>query len=167
MVETNFTLARILQPVKKLIHFCLFSAFLVFAILGLIDLLSGQTTFLVSRVSRPVSLPSFTICLHGHNHNLDKNLLSQGTLTKEKFPFALQTRALLQSKEDARWVVADLLDADDLKSQLNSTIDESWERHCKIYPPRTNLDSCTPCLSFRNPSLIGGDFASAMVNECF
>ena len=166
MVETNCTLARIFQPIKKLIHFCLFSAFLVLAILGLIDLLSGQTTFLVSRVSRPVSLPSFTICLHGDNHNLDKNLLSQGTMTKENFPLAIQTSAILQSKEDARYTIVNLLDADDLKSQfLNSKIDESWERHCKIYPPRTNLDSCTPCLSFRNPSLNDGDFASATVSN--
>ena len=159
----NCSMIQTFHQLKKLVHLVLFVAFLALAISGLIDLLSDQTTFLVSRTTRPVTLPSFTICPHGQNQSiLDKSLLSHSMLTKDKLPFPADIQAMLQPKEDGQWKYLNLLNADDLKNQFGTTIDETWDRQCKIYPPSTNLDSCTPCLTFRNPSLIG-DFAAAMV----
>ena len=167
VANCNCSLVQTFQYFKRLIHFSLFSAFLVLATMGLKDLLSEETTFLVSRTMRPVTLPSFTVCPYGWNQTfLDKSLLSQSILTKGKWPFLadVKVKAALQSKEDGQWKFINLLNADDLKNQLNTTIDETWKHHCKIYPPSTNLDSCMPCLTFRNP-FISGDFAAALVNN--
>ena len=164
MVETNCSCVQTFHLIKKLIHFCLFSAFLVLATFGLKDVLSGETTFVVSKIARPVTLPSFTICPFGHNQTfLDKSLLSQGVLTKKRLPFALNVSLWLQTEEDGKFTGFDLLNANVLHEQLNTTIDESWERYCKIYPPTTNLDSCVPCLTFRNPS-IAGEFTNGLVS---
>ena len=150
--------------IKKLIHFCLFLAFLILTIKGLKDLLSGQTTFLVSRIPNNVTLPSFTICPHGAKETfLDKKLLSQKLLKKGKMPFPIEVLAFMQSQKDADYTTFSLLNEELLKTNLNATFEEIWDFHCKIYPPSTNLDSCTPCLTFKNPTF-DGQFQLGMVN---
>ena len=153
----NCSLANIFNLIKKLIHFCLFLAFLILTILGLINLLSEETTFLVStRIPNNVTLPSFTICPHAINETfLDKKLLAMIVLSKEKLPFPIDVSALMQSQKDGGYTTFNLLSNEILKEHFNATFEEIWDFHCKIYPPSTNLDSCTPCLTFKSPAFEG------------
>ena len=153
----NCSLANIFNLIKKLIHFCLFLAFLILTILGLINLLSEETTFLVStRIPSNVTLPSFTICPHASNETfLDKKALAKNLLSKRKLPFPIDVSAFMQSRMDGQYNNFDLMSGEVLKNNFNASFNEIWDFHCKIYPPSTNLDSCTPCLTFRNPTFEG------------
>ena len=160
----NCRMVNTFNVIKKLIHFCLFLAFLILTIKGLKDLLSGQTTFLVSRIPNNVTLPSFTICPHGWKETfLDKKLLSQNLLKKGKLPFPIDVSAVAQSQITGTYTTFNFLNEEALNNYFNATFEEIWEFHCKIYPPSTNLDSCTPCLTFKNPTL-NGQFELGMVN---
>ena len=162
--SNNCTMTNTFYLTKKLIHFCLFLAFLILTIKGLNDLLSGQTTFLFTKIPNNVTLPSFTICPHASNETfLDKKLLSQNLLKKGKLPFPFDVSAFMQSQKDAKYTTFSLLNEEALKNNLSSTFEEIWEFHCKIYPPSTNFDSCTPCLTFKNPTL-KGEFELGQVN---
>ena len=162
--SNNCTMTNTFYLTKKLIHFCLFLAFLILTIKGLKDYFSGQTTFLLSRIPKNVTLPSFTICPHASNETfLDKKLLSQNLLKKGKLPFPFDVSAFMQSQKDAKYTTFSLLNEEALKNNLSSTFEEIWEFHCKIYPPSTNFDSCTPCLTFKNPTL-KGEFELGQVN---
>ena len=153
----NCSLANIFNLIKKLIHFCLFLAFLILTILGLMNILSGETTFLVStRIPSNVTLPSFTICPHASNETfLDKKLLAKNLLSKRILPFPINVSAWMQSRMDGQYTTFDLLSEEVLKNKFKASFHEIWDFHCKIYPPSTNLDSCTPCLTFRNPTFEG------------
>ena len=155
--SNNCSLVNIFNLIKKLIHFCLFSVFLILTVIGLINLLSEETTFLVStRIPNNVTLPSFTICPHAYNETfLDKKLLAKKVLSKEKLPFPIDVSALMQSQKDGQYITFDLLSDEVLKNDFNASFNEIWEFHCKIYPPSTKLDSCTPCLTFKNPTFEG------------
>ena len=150
---------------KKLTHLCLLLAFLVLSFLGLKDLLSEQTTFLVSRIPKSVTLPAFTLCPHEFNGAfLDKSLLSQNLLKNGKLPFPIDVSILMQSKMDGGYTTFNLFSEEVLKNTFNATFDEIWDFHCKIYPPSTNFNSCTPCITFKNPT-IEGDFVMGQVNK--
>ena len=154
--SNNCSVVNIFNLIKKLVHFCLILAFLILTTIGLKNLLSGQTTFLVSRIPKNVTLPSFTVCPHGHNQIfLNKKLLSQNLLKKGKLPFPLDVSVLMQSQINGRYTTFSLLNEEVLKNNFNATFEEIWEFHCKIYPPSTNVDSCTPCLTFKNPTFEG------------
>ena len=163
--SNNCTMANTFYLTKRLIHFCLFLAFLILTIKGLKDLLSGQTTFLFTKIPNNVTLPSFTICPHEVNGSfLDKKLLSKNLFKKGELPFPIDVSAIMQSQLDGKYNASNLLNEDVLKNDFNATFEEIWDFHCKIYPPVTNLDSCTPCMTFKNPTL-EGQFQLGMVNE--
>ena len=151
--SNNCTMTNTFYLTKKLIHFCLFLAFLILTIKGLKDYFSGQTTFLLSRIPKNVTLPSFTICPHGSNETfLDKKLLSQNLLKKGKLPFPIDLWAIMQSQIDGNLTYFNLTNEKVLKKTFNATFGDIWDIHCMINPPSTTLDSCTPCLTFKNPT---------------
>ena len=155
--SNNCSLVNIFNFIKKLIHFCLFLVFLILTINGLKNLLSGETTFLVStRIPTNVTLPSFTICPYAYNETfLDKKALAKKVLSKGKLPFSIDVSAYMQSQKDGGYTIFNLLSNEDLKEHFNATFEEVWDFQCKIYPPSTNLDSCTPCLTFKSPAFEG------------
>ena len=149
----NCSVVNIINLIKKLVHFCLISAFLILTIRELKNFLSGQTTFLVSRIPKNVTLPSFTVCPLGINQIiLNKTLLSQKLLNKRKLPFPINVWAIMQSQIDGKVTTFNLMNEKVLKKNFNATFGEVWEMHCKMNPPLTTLDSCAPCLTFKNPT---------------
>ena len=142
---------------KSWFNFFLFSVFLILTVIGLINLLSEETTFLVStRIPSNVTLPFFTICPHASNETfLDKKLLAKNLLSKRILPFPINVSAWMQSRMDGQYTTFDLLSDEVLKNNFNASFNEIWDFHCKIYPPSTKLDSCTPCLTFKNPTFEG------------
>lgn len=151
--SNNSTVVNMFNLIKKLVHFCLILAFLILAITGLKNLLSEQTTFLVSRIPKNVTLPSFTICPLGfHQIILNKKLLSQNLLKKGKLPFPIDVWASMQSQIDGNLTYFNLINEEVLKKNFNATFGDIWDIHCMINPPSTTLDSCTPCLTFKNPT---------------
>ena len=152
--SNNSTVVNMFNLIKKLVHFCLILAFLILAITGLKNLLSEQTTFLVSRIPKNVTLPSFTICPLGFFNQiiLNKKLLSQNLLKKGKLPFPIGVWASMQSQIDGNITYFNLTNEEVLKKNFNATFEDIWDIHCMINPPFTTLDSCTPCLTFKNPT---------------
>ena len=139
--------------IKKLIECGLFMGFLILSILATNDLMSDQTTYRFSKEFSEVSLPSFTLCPHGHETTfLNSTFLANGYM-KKRLPFPVSITTHLQSKENGKYTHVDLLNSTQLKNHFHVTFDETWGYHCKIYPA-TSTDSCLPCLTFRSPNLL-------------
>ena len=144
--------SSVLYSIKKLIEFGLLIGFLILSILAVNDVFSNQTTYLVSREYKNASLPSFTVCPHGYETTfLNASSLANCAMQK-KLPFPMSITTHLQSKENGKYTAIDLLNSTQLKNYFNTTFEDTWTYHCKIYPA-TSTDSCLPCITFRNPDL--------------
>ena len=144
--------SKVIYVIRKCIEIVLGIGFFVLSILALKDLLSKETTLLISRKFRNASLPSFTACPYATNAKfLNSTLLRNGAMMKN---FPISVSAHMQSKTTGKYTVVDLLNSTDLLDYYNISYENTWTNHCKIYPTMTDLNSCVPCITFRNPVIM-------------
>ena len=157
---------KILGVIKKSVELALGIGFLALSILALKDLLSDETTRLISKKYRNVSMPSFTICPYVyHTTFFNATSLAKGAMLNSKFP--LSVRALMQSKIDGKYTAVDLQNSSHLSKYFDTSVEDTWNLHCKIYPTVTNLNSCMPCIIFRNPDIQNPNIEILIVSIMF
>mgnify|MGYP001225281501 CR=1 FL=1 len=145
--------SKLLLITKKIIHLGLFIAFFSLSILALLDFLSYETTFRISREERNISLPSFTLCAYTQTNKgiFDKNQLANGAMGNgESLPLPITFR-LLDQIEHTSPRSLDLNNSSSLEDYFNVTLKETWSFACKT--DHKSKDACWPCITFNAPTL--------------
>ena len=107
----------IFSIIKQILHFGLLIAFLAQSLLALLDFLTYETTYRISREERNISLPSFTLCgFDSANEGIfDKVKLAKGVIKDdETFPMPFTIR-LLDEIEQQTLRIIDLKNSTDLQ----------------------------------------------------
>ena len=145
-------IVKILGVIRKSVKVALGIGFLVLSILALKDLLSEETTRLISKKHRNVSFPSFTICPHSSDTIFfNATSLANGAMLNLDFQLSVET--YMQSKNDGKYTAVDLQNSSQLSKYFNTSKEDTWSLHCKICPSKTKLNTCMPCITFRNPDI--------------
>ena len=159
-------IVKVLGVIRKSVELSLGIGFLALSILALKDLLSNETTRLISRKYRNVSLPSLTICPYAYNTTFfNATSLANGAMLNLKFPLSVEVH--MQSKTDGRITYVDLQNSSHLSKYFDTSVEDTWNLHCKIYPTVTNLNSCMPCIIFRNPDIQNPNIEILIVSIMF
>ena len=150
----NF-IVKVLGVIRKIVELTLGIGFLALSILALKDLLSDETTRLISRKHRNVSLPSFTICPHGQSTiSFNATSLANGAMLSLEFPLSVNT--YMESKLNGKYTHVDLWNSSHLSKYFNTSLQDTWSLQCKIHPSINDVNSCIPCITFRNPIIQDG-----------
>ena len=147
----------IFSIIKLILHFGLLIAFLALSVLALLDFLTYETTYRVSREERNISLPSFTLC--SFNSAAKKGIFDKVKLAEEVmkdaeyFPIPI-TVQLLDEIEHQTLRIIDLKNSSDLQYYFDVDFKEVWTFACKsLYKSK---DTCWPCITFNAPTFEAG-----------
>ena len=142
---------KLLLITKTIIHLGLFVAFVSLSILALLDFLSYETTYRISREDRNMSLPSFTLCAYSRKGIFDKNQLANGAMGNgESLPMPITFILSEQIGQDPLRRM-DLTNSSTLEDYFNVTYKKTWSFACKT--DFNSKDACWPCITFNAPTL--------------
>ena len=148
----NFT-----QILKRSIILILFSVFIALSIVALKNLLEGKIGYSVRFETREkIPLPSWTLCpfsrtLQAPMYNVSNVQEFVNSLRKLPINFTVAIESSLN-----------MTDANVLKQHFNSTMEDTWNIHCKVNHFGTG---CDPCLTFNAPRMWVGKFTAFLEIE--
>ena len=147
---------KLVYCVKRLIHLLLLIGFLFMTGSALLNLISRETTHRISRESKPLDLPSFTLCAYTSaspkKDLINLQMLFDGVMGNgSTFPIPFKVRLFDETEKQHSLEVVELTNMTAVKNHWQLDLKELWAWNCKFVQGEKN--TCVPCLTFTPPKL--------------